>query len=178
MLGKLLLKIPVRLTSISIFKEIKCSKIYQSNLFYILPSTTIRSFNLCLRDRMSEEDKAKLAGNKPQEKTIFQRIIEKEIPADIIYEDDKVLSFKDVAPQAPVHFLVIPKKPITMIEKAEDSDADLLGHLMLVGRKVAKEQGLEKGYRMVINNGVEGCQSVYHLHLHVLGGRQLKWPPG
>ena len=74
---------------------------------------------------MSEEDKAKLAGNKPQEKTIFQRIIEKEIPADIIYEDDKVLSFKDVAPQAPVHFLVIPKKPITMIEKAEDSDADV-----------------------------------------------------
>ena len=75
--------------------------------------------------RMSEEDKAKLAGNKSQEKTIFQRIIEKEIPADIIYEDDKVLSFKDVAPQAPVHFLVIPKKPITMIEKAEDSDADV-----------------------------------------------------
>ena len=74
---------------------------------------------------MSEEDKAKLAGNKSQEKTIFQRIIEKEIPADIIYEDDKVLSFKDVAPQAPVHFLVIPKKPITMIEKAEDSDADV-----------------------------------------------------
>ena len=83
----------------------------------------VKHFNFL--QRMSEEDKAKLAGNKPQEKTIFQRIIEKEIPADIIYEDDKVLSFKDVAPQAPVHFLVIPKKPITMIEKAEDSDADV-----------------------------------------------------
>ena len=129
---------------------------------------------------MSEEDKAKAAeGNETSKgNTIFQKIIDKEIPAEIIYEDDSVLSFKDVSPQAPVHFLVIPKKPITMIENAEDADENLLGHLLLVGRKVAKEQGLEKGYRMVINNGVEGCQSVYHLHLHVLGGRQLKWPPG
>ena len=129
---------------------------------------------------MSEEEKAKAAGanEAPKGNTIFQKIIEKEIPADIIYEDDSVLAFKDVSPQAPVHFLVIPKKPITMIENAEDADENLLGHLLLVGRKVAKEQGLEKGYRMVINNGVEGCQSVYHLHLHVLGGRQLKWPPG
>ena len=129
---------------------------------------------------MSEEEKAKAAGanEAPKGNTIFQKIIDKEIPADIIYEDDSVLAFKDVSPQAPVHFLVIPKKPITMIENAEDADENLLGHLLLVGRKVAKEQGLEKGYRMVINNGVEGCQSVYHLHLHVLGGRQLKWPPG
>ena len=129
---------------------------------------------------MSEEEKAKAAGGNEASKgtTIFQKIIDKEIPADIIYEDDSVLAFKDVSPQAPVHFLVIPKKPITMIENAEDADENLLGHLLLVGRKVAKEQGLEKGYRMVINNGVEGCQSVYHLHLHVLGGRQLKWPPG
>ena len=129
---------------------------------------------------MSEEEKAKAAGGNEASKgtTIFQKIIDKEIPAEIIYEDDSVLSFKDVSPQAPVHFLVIPKKPITMIENAEDADENLLGHLLLVGRKVAKEQGLEKGYRMVINNGVEGCQSVYHLHLHVLGGRQLKWPPG
>ena len=129
---------------------------------------------------MSEEEKAKAAGGNEASKgtTIFQKIIDKEIPAEIIYEDDSVLSFKDVSPQAPVHFLVIPKKPITMIENAEDADENILGHLLLVGRKVAKEQGLEKGYRMVINNGVEGCQSVYHLHLHVLGGRQLKWPPG
>jgi histidine triad (HIT) family protein len=125
----------------------------------------------------SEEEKATLAKEGP-EKTIFQRIIDKEIPADIIHEDEKVLAFNDVNPQAPVHFLVIPKKPISMIEKAEDCDGEVLGHLMLIGRKVAKEQGLEKGYRIVINNGVEGCQSVYHLHLHVLGGRQLKWPPG
>merc|ERR1712053_38958 len=97
--------------------------------------------------------------------TIFDKIIAKEIPATIIYEDEKCLAFNDVAPQAPVHFLVIPRKRISMIEKAEDGDGDLLGHLMLTARKVAKEQGLDKGYRLVINNGVEGCQSVYHLHI-------------
>ena len=129
---------------------------------------------------MSEEDKAKAAeGNETSKgNTIFQKIIDKEIPAEIIYEDDSVLSFKDVSPQAPVHFLVIPKKPITMIEKAEDADEQLLGHCMLVARKVAKERGLDKGYRLVLNNGVEGCQSVYHIHIHVLGGKQLSWPPG
>ena len=152
---------------------------------YVVPysqptsNTKFRALSLS-NTKMSEEEKAKAASGsqRSQEKTIFQKIIDKEIPADIIYEDDVVLSFKDVMPQAPVHFLVIPKKPITMIEHAEDADASILGHLLLVGRKVAKEQGLENGYRMVINNGVEGCQSVYHLHLHILGGRQLKWPPG
>ena len=124
-----------------------------------------------------EVEKAKAAAPSA-ERTIFEKIIAREIPADIIYEDDQSLAFNDISPQAPIHFLVIPKKPITMIEKAEDADGSILGHLLLVGRKVAKEQGLENGYRMVINNGVEGCQSVYHLHLHILGGRQLKWPPG
>ena len=101
-----------------------------------------------------------------------------QIPADIIYEDETSLAFNDIAPQAPVHFLVIPKKPITMIEKAEDCDEQVLGHCILVAKKVAKERGLDKGYRLVINNGVEGCQSVYHIHIHVLGGKQLSWPPG
>lgn len=88
------------------------------------------------------------------------------------------MAFNDVAPQAPTHFLVIPRKPISQLSLAEDGDAELLGHLMLVGRKVAKDVGLEKGYRVVINNGQHGAQSVYHLHLHFLGGRQMQWPPG
>lgn len=88
------------------------------------------------------------------------------------------MAFNDVAPQAPVHFLVIPKKPITQLSKVEDSDEQLLGHLMLVGKKVAAEQGLDKGFRMVINDGSDGAQSVYHLHLHFLGKRQMNWPPG
>jgi len=113
-----------------------------------------------------------------EETTIFDKILDGSIPATFIHQDDKCVAFNDVAPQAPVHFLVIPRKRISMIEKAEDGDGDLLGHLMLTARKVAKEQGLEKGYRVVINNGVEGAQSVYHLHIHVLGGRQLNWPPG
>jgi len=125
-----------------------------------------QSNRLSLRRAMSEET------------TIFDKILDGSIPATFIHQDDKCVAFNDVAPQAPVHFLVIPRKRIAMIEKAEDGDGELLGHLMLTARKVAKEQGLEKGYRVVINNGVEGCQSVYHLHIHVLGGRQLNWPPG
>merc|ERR1711935_314095 len=109
---------------------------------------------------------------------VFHRHFPREIPADIIYEDETSLAFNDIAPQAPVHYLVIPKKPITMIEKAEDCGEQVLGHCLLVAKKVAKERGMEKGYRLVINNGVEGCQSVYHVHIHVLGGKQLGWPPG
>lgn len=112
------------------------------------------------------------------EATIFDKILDGSIPATFIHQDDKCVAFNDVAPQAPVHFLVIPRKRINMIENAEEADGELLGHLMLTARKVAREQGLDKGYRVVINNGVEGCQSVYHLHVHVLGGRQLNWPPG
>jgi len=131
--------------------------------------------------KMSDEvKKAQEASDAPPNKgtTIFQKIIDKEIPAKIVYEDDDVLAFDDVNPQAPVHFLVIPKKPIDMIENAEDQDQNLLGKMMLVGKRVAAEKGLTKGYRLVMNNGVEGAQSVFHIHLHVLGGRQLSWPPG
>lgn len=110
--------------------------------------------------------------------TIFGKIIRREIPADIVYEDDLCLAFRDITPQAPVHILVIPKKPIPQIELAESEDHALLGHLLLIVKRVAAEVGLTKGYRVVINNGADGGQTVNHLHLHILGGRQLHWPPG
>jgi histidine triad (HIT) family protein len=110
--------------------------------------------------------------------TIFSKIIRKQIPADIVYEDDLVLAFKDINPQAPVHILLIPKKPIVNIEAAESEDQAILGHLLLTAKQVAQQAGLTNGYRIVINNGVDGGQTVYHLHLHILGGRCLAWPPG
>uniref|UniRef100_A0A6M2DJJ0 Putative zinc-binding protein of the histidine triad hit family n=1 Tax=Xenopsylla cheopis TaxID=163159 RepID=A0A6M2DJJ0_XENCH len=124
-------------------------------------------------------DEVKLAqAAAPGGDTIFGKILRKEIPCDFIYEDDKCVAFKDINAQAPVHFLVIPRKPIERISKATDEDNDLLGHLMLTAKKVAKEQGLDNGFRLVINDGVDGAQSVFHLHIHVLGGRQMQWPPG
>ena len=110
--------------------------------------------------------------------TIFGKIIRLEIPANIVYEDDLALAFTDVNPQAPVHILVIPKKPIVKLADAESQDQALLGHLLLTAQRVAAEAGLNNGYRVVINNGADGGQSVYHLHLHILGGRQMAWPPG
>lgn len=110
--------------------------------------------------------------------TIFGKIIRKEIPADIIYEDDLVLAFKDISPQAPVHILVIPKKPLPQLSAAESEDHALMGHLLLTAKRVAQQAGLENGYRLVINNGADGGQTVYHLHLHILGGREMRWPPG
>ncbi len=110
--------------------------------------------------------------------TIFGRILRREIPAQIVYEDDLALAFKDVNPQAPVHLLVIPKKPIPQISLAGPEDQALLGHLLLTAQKVAQDAGLEQGYRLVINNGLEGGQTVYHLHIHILGGRSMGWPPG
>ncbi len=111
--------------------------------------------------------------------TIFARIIDREIPADIVYEDDQVLAFRDINPVAPTHVLVIPKKPIVRLSTAESDDAALLGHLMWVCAEVARKEGLaEDGFRVVTNNGSHGGQSVDHLHFHVLGGRQMSWPPG
>jgi histidine triad (HIT) family protein len=110
--------------------------------------------------------------------TIFGKIIRREIPADIIYEDELCLAFKDVHPQAPVHVLVIPKKPIARLSDAESQDHALMGHLLLTVKRVAEQLGLSNGYRTVINTGDDGGQTVYHLHLHILGGRSLKWPPG
>ena len=110
--------------------------------------------------------------------TLFEKIITREIPADIIYEDDLVLAFNDINPQAPTHVLVIPKKPIPRIAEAVPDDHQVLGHLLLKAREVAAELNLENGYRLVINNGPDGGESVPHLHLHILGGRALNWPPG
>ncbi|GCL41047.1 histidine triad nucleotide-binding protein [Dolichospermum circinale CS-1225] len=110
--------------------------------------------------------------------TIFSKIIRKEIPAHIVYEDDLALAFTDVNPQAPVHILVIPKKPIVNLATAEPEDQALLGHLLLIVQKVAAQAGLENGYRVVMNTGVDGGQTVHHLHIHILGGRSMSWPPG
>ncbi|MGD1936373.1 MAG: histidine triad nucleotide-binding protein [Cyanophyceae cyanobacterium] len=110
--------------------------------------------------------------------TIFGKIIRKEIPADIVYEDDQCLAFRDINPQAPVHLLVIPKVRIESLETATSEQGALLGHLMIVIQKVAAEAGLKNGYRVVTNIGAEGGQTVPHLHFHLLGGRNLSWPPG
>ena len=110
--------------------------------------------------------------------TIFARIISREIPADIVYEDDKCLAFRDVNPQAPVHILVIPKQPIARLIDAVDDDQSLLGHLLLSANKIALEQDIGEAFRLVVNNGADAGQSVFHLHLHILAGRSFTWPPG
>jgi len=113
------------------------------------------------------------------EKTLFQKISDREIPADILYEDDLCLCFKDISPQAPIHLLIVPKKPILRIAEAEIGDQDTLGHLLLTARRVAEQEGFaEDGFRTVINNGKNGGEAVPHLHLHILAGRQMEWPPG
>jgi histidine triad (HIT) family protein len=110
--------------------------------------------------------------------TIFKKIIDKQIPATIVYEDDRVLAFRDIDPKAPTHVLVLPKQELPRLSDATDADEALLGHLMLVAARVAKQEGLAAGWRLVINNGPAAGQSVEHLHAHVLGGRNLGWPPG
>jgi histidine triad (HIT) family protein len=110
--------------------------------------------------------------------TIFSRIIDRKIPARIEHEDDRCLAFHDVAPQAPTHVLVIPKKPIPSLADLEPADEALVGHLILVATQLAAKLGLGDGYRLVVNCGRDGGQSVDHLHVHLLGGRQMHWPPG
>ena len=111
--------------------------------------------------------------------TIFQKIIDGEIPARRVFEDDKALAFYDIEPQAPEHVLVIPKKPIVSMAHIDEQDAALLGHLMWVAAQVAKKLNLdEEGYRLVVNTGAHGGQTVDHLHIHILGGRAMQWPPG
>lgn len=110
--------------------------------------------------------------------TVFSKIIARTIPARIEHEDDRCLAFHDVAPQAPVHVLVIPKRPIPSLAEAGDDDAPLLGHLLAVAARLARQLGLSDGYRLVINCGRDGGQTVDHLHVHLLGGRSLGWPPG
>jgi histidine triad (HIT) family protein len=111
-------------------------------------------------------------------KTIFQRIIDREVPADIVFEDDRCLAFRDISPKAPTHVLIIPKKAIPSFNDLTAADAEIVGHIMLVIRDLAGKLGLEGGYRVVVNCGPDAGQSVDHLHFHLLGGRALSWPPG
>ena len=110
--------------------------------------------------------------------TIFQKIIDKELPADIIYEDELALVFKDINPVAPTHLLIIPKKQIEKISDAEDQDKELLGHLLLVAGKVARDLGIDEAFRLVVNNGAGAQQTVFHLHIHLIAEREFTWPPG
>eukprot|EP01064_Diplonema_japonicum_P038780 TRINITY_DN950_c6_g1_i1.p1 TRINITY_DN950_c6_g1~~TRINITY_DN950_c6_g1_i1.p1 ORF type:complete len:161 (+),score=21.68 TRINITY_DN950_c6_g1_i1:55-483(+) len=115
----------------------------------------------------------------PEGDTVFGKIIRNEIPASKVYEDDEVLAFNDVSPQAPVHILIIPKRRIQGVSHAADTDAELLGKLLVTARKVAEKLEVhESGYRLVVNDGKHGCQTVDHIHVHLLAGRQLTWPPG
>ena len=112
-------------------------------------------------------------------KTLFEKIIDREIPANIVYEDDLVLAFRDISPKAPVHVLIVPKRPIPRIADARPEDHQVLGHLLLKAAQLAAELGVkETGYRLVINSGAHAGESVPHLHCHILGGRPLAWPPG
>lgn len=110
--------------------------------------------------------------------TLFEKIIARELPAEIVYEDDSILAFYDIHPHAPVHVLIIPKKPIARIAEANQSDQSLLGHLLLQASRIAADLGLGNGFRLVINNGADGGETIPHLHCHLLGGRALSWPPG
>jgi histidine triad (HIT) family protein len=111
-------------------------------------------------------------------KTLFQKIIDREIPAGIVYEDELVVAFRDINPQAPAHALIVPRKPIPRLAEATTEDHRLIGHLLLKAAEVAKRLGLEQGYRLVINCGPDGGETVPHLHCHILGGRSMTWPPG
>lgn len=113
------------------------------------------------------------------EETIFSKIIKREIPADIVYENDSVLAFRDINPQAPTHILIIPKKPIPTLNDLTEADRDLVGELLLTAKELAAKEGLsERGYRTVFNCNADAGQEVFHIHLHLLGGRKMTWPPG
>tara|TARA_B100000575_G_C23012062_1_gene582966 strand:+ start:515 stop:856 length:342 start_codon:yes stop_codon:yes gene_type:complete len=111
-------------------------------------------------------------------KTLFEKIIDKEIPAEIIFEDEIAIVIKDINPQAPTHLLIIPKKVIPKLSDSSDDDKNVLGHLMLIARDISNELGLDETFRLVVNNGAKAGQSVFHLHIHLLSGRPLNWPPG
>ena len=112
------------------------------------------------------------------EDTLFQKIIDRELPADIVYEDDECLVFKDINPIAPTHLLIIPKKKIDKVVNASEEDKELMGHLLLIAGEVAKKLGIEDAFRLVVNNGKGAQQTVFHLHIHLIAGREFTWPPG
>lgn len=126
------------------------------------------------KERMESED------HEDEVVTTFDKVVRKELPANIVYEDQRAVAFRDISPVASTHILIVPKKRdgLTRLSNAEERHESILGHLVLVGTKVAKQEGLKEGYRLVINDGPHGCQSVYHLHVHLIGGKQLGWPPG
>ena len=152
----------------------------------LVRNSNLAGGNLLIRKMSNEVDAAANAASEdpalnPAAPTFFDKITSKEVPVDCIYEDDLCMAFKDIAPQAPVHFLVIPKKKdgLNKLSNARDDQKAILGHLLYTAKEVAKEQGLgEDGFRTIINDGKNGAQSVYHLHIHVMGGRQMNWPPG
>lgn len=110
--------------------------------------------------------------------TLFTKIINREIPSDIVYEDSQVVAFRDIDPKAPTHILIVPRKPVPTVDDLETEDEQLVGHMVLTAKKLAADEGLTEGYRLVLNCNEAGGQAVYHLHLHLLGGRSMKWPPG
>ncbi len=112
------------------------------------------------------------------DKTLFERIIAREIPAEIVFEDERCIAFRDINPQAPMHILVCPKKPISMVSSAAGEDAELLGQVLLTAARIAEQEGHGQAFRLAINNGAEVGQTVFHLHVHLLGGRRFTWPPG
>mmetsp|Transcript_13923 Transcript_13923/g.52200 ORF Transcript_13923/g.52200 Transcript_13923/m.52200 type:complete len:184 (-) Transcript_13923:71-622(-) len=148
------------------------------------PTTRVRTRTVAMAAPGDEQQAALEAHLKgmanPGAGSFFDKIVDGSVPADIIHEDNLCMAFRDIAPQAKTHFLVIPKirAGLTQLSKATDEHKFLLGHLLFTAQAVAKQEKLENGFRVVINDGVEGCQSVYHLHVHVIGGQQLSWPPG
>ncbi|XP_051135927.1 14 kDa zinc-binding protein-like [Andrographis paniculata] len=175
------ISVPVRPLALSFFKPAHPTS--RNVLFPLLHRPLRFHRNLSnVRATNDEENAARAAAvNADTEApTIFDKIISREIPSAIVYEDENVLAFRDINPQAPVHVLVIPKirDGLTKLSKAEQRHEEILGRLLHAAKIVAEKEGIADGFRVVINNGQSACQSVYHLHLHVLGGRQMKWPPG
>ncbi|CAM2708687.1 unnamed protein product [Rotaria socialis] len=163
---------PVHRTTLKTFL-----KFMDRNNTYNQGFVCIESINIEIIIMSDEIAKAQTA--QPTEDTIFGKIARKEIKVDLLHDDDQCVAFHDISKQAPTHILIIPKEPIKQLSECTVAQEPLLGHLLFVAAQVAKKQGLnEDGYRLVINNGRDGGQSVYHLHIHVLGGRQLGWPPG
>ncbi|XP_018423345.1 PREDICTED: uncharacterized protein LOC108796373 [Nanorana parkeri] len=155
---------------------VRCAGTFRSSLASNLRYRQQRPY--CASDGICSDEVQKAQKAQSKSATIFSRIIERSIPADIIYEDEQCVAFRDVSPQGPLHFLVIPRKPIARISEVTAEDTQLLGHLLVTASHLAHKEGLTDGYRIVINDGKQGAQSVYHLHLHVIGGRQMGWPPG
>lgn len=172
---------PLSLRAFNFIKSANQTQIHNTFIPRPLHFRSVRVFS-SVKATSDEESAARAAAANADSgaPTIFDKIISKEIPSTIVYEDEAVLAFRDISPQAPVHVLVIPKlhDGLTELGKAEKRHEEILGKLLHAAKIVAEKEGISDGFRVVINSGASACQSVYHLHLHVLGGRQMKWPPG